>query len=136
MPRRSVRAEQLVGPLEYAILDSLWRRGSGTVAEVLEDVNGVQDPPLAYTTVMTVLSRLHEKGLVLREQQGRGYRYAPTHTEQELVERLAKRDVDRMVDTYGELALAHFAERLDQADPELLDRLRRLAVQESEGLDG
>lgn len=129
MPQPRPSAERLLGPLEYAVMDVLWRQGTGTVAEVLDDVNRHQEPELAYTTVMTVLSRLHDKELVLRERRGRRYRYAPRHTEAELIEVLARRDADRMVDTYGEVALARFAERLGDADPELLRRVQELAAQ-------
>jgi predicted transcriptional regulator len=84
----------------------VWRRAPATVAEVLERVNARHDPPLAYTTVMTVLSRLHEKGHVTRERRGRGYAYTPAFSEDELVDALSRWEVDQLVDRFGDVALA------------------------------
>lgn len=119
-------AEELFGPLESACLRALWSDAPASVGDVLEQVNADHDPELAYTTVMTVLTRLHEKGYVTRERRGRGYLYDPIYTEQELVDLLGRRDVDRVVDRYGDVALAHFIERLEQVDPELLDRVQSM----------
>lgn len=58
---------------ELDVMDALWRRGSATVAEVREDL----EDDLAYTTVLTVLQTLEEKGHVDHEQEGRAYRYHP-----------------------------------------------------------
>ncbi len=44
-----------------------------SVREVLEDLQGGR--PLAYTTVMTVMDNLHRKGMLVREKDGRAYRY-------------------------------------------------------------
>lgn len=119
-------AEELLGPLEASCLRSLWASAPATVGEVLETVNADHDPALAYTTVMTVLSRLYEKGYVTRERHGRGYAYRPSYTEQELIDVLGAREVDRVVERYGEVAIAHFADALERADPQLLARVEAL----------
>lgn len=49
-----------------------------TVREVLEDLRG--ERTIAYTTVMTVMDNLHQKGWLRREQEGRAYRYEPVST--------------------------------------------------------
>ena len=69
--------ERSLGPLERRIMTHLWQTGTGTVAQVLAAANTGDARPLAYTTVMTVLVRLHEKGLVARVREGRQFRYAP-----------------------------------------------------------
>ena len=62
------------GALERAVLESLWRADAPrTASQVREDMGG----DLAYTTVMTVLSRLFDKGLVDRVVVGRSYQYRP-----------------------------------------------------------
>ena len=69
------------GALEGDILVALWRSdASMTPAEVRESL----DSELAYTTVMTVLSRLHDKGLVSRSRRGRAYAYEAAVSESEL----------------------------------------------------
>jgi predicted transcriptional regulator len=69
------------GSLEARVLDVLWRAGSPlTPAQVL----GGLDEDLAYTTVMTVLTRLFDKGIVARARSGRAYSYVPVVSEAEL----------------------------------------------------
>lgn len=60
-------------PRELAVMSSLWRRGSATVSEVREDL----DEELAYTSVLSALQTLEEKGYVRHEAEGRAYRYFP-----------------------------------------------------------
>ncbi len=127
MPRRSkASASTVLGPLEHRVMRALWDHESATVGEALETVNGT-DGDLAYTTVMTVLTRLLDKKIVQREREGRGYRYTPAQSEAELVESSARREVDRLVDRFGEVALARFATTLEGVDPNTLERLRILA---------
>lgn len=115
-----------MGSLEAACLRALWASAPATVGEVLTTVNAEHDPVLAYTTVMTVLSRLYEKGYVTRERHGRGYVYQPAYSEEELVDVLGAREVDRVVERYGEVAIAHFVDALERTDPQLLDRVEAL----------
>lgn len=117
--------------MEYEILQILWRAAPVTVGEVRSGLNDVRDDPesLAYTTVMTVLTRLMDKGLVEREKVGRGFTYTPLYDESELVAHLGRQEIDQLVDRYGSVALAQFAEVLEGADPALLRRLTDLASQ-------
>ena len=65
------------GDLEAVVMEHLWAADEPlTVRDVLERID--RDPPLAYTTVMTVLDNLHRKGVVRREREGRAFRYWPT----------------------------------------------------------
>jgi predicted transcriptional regulator len=122
-------AEGLLGPLEYDVMALLWATGPANVPAVLERVNASRDEgrALAYTTVMTVLARLHEKGILGRARRGRSYEYRPRFDEAELVAHLSRRDVDDLLARYGHVALAQFAAAVDEADPELLRRVRDLA---------
>lgn len=122
-------AEGLVGPLEYDVMSVLWDSGPANVPAVLERVNASRrgGKALAYTTVMTVLARLHAKGLLGRERRGRGYEYRPRFDEAELVAHLSRREVDELLARYGHVALAQFAAAVDEADPALLRRVRSLA---------
>ena len=75
-------AAQLLGSLELAVLRALWAGAPATVRAVLERINARRDSDLAYTSVMTVLDRLHDKELVTREQAGRAYEYTPVHDDE------------------------------------------------------
>jgi predicted transcriptional regulator len=101
-------------------MDVLWAAGEPlSVRSVLEALNDHRRPVLAYTTVMTVMARLAEKGILQREPAGRGYVYEATVADEAGI---AVREVLR---GYGDAALAHFVEEA-RADPQLLRRLRRL----------
>lgn len=131
---KAVSARALLGPLEYAALEALWEGAPANVGTVRERINRERDPneQLAYTTVMTVLSRLHEKGLAERTKVGRSYDYTPRFSEAALVDHLGRQEVDELVDRYGVVALAQFADVLRDADPELLARVVALADREAD----
>jgi BlaI family transcriptional regulator, penicillinase repressor len=61
-------------PRELDVMSILWRQGSGTVGEVRDELG----EDLAYTSVLSVLQTLDEKGYVRHETEGRAYRYYPT----------------------------------------------------------
>ncbi len=121
-------ADGLLGPLEYAVMVALWQRAPASVPEVRERVNRHRDAQaaLAYTTVMTVLSRLYDKGLVTRDRRGRGYTYTPRYDEAGLVDHLGCQEVGALLARYGDVALAHFAAALEDADEGLRARIRAL----------
>ena len=69
------------GELEYEVLSQLWRMDrAATPAEVLDAL----ETDLAYTTIMTILTRLWQKGLVTRRRRGRAYAYLPAVSEADL----------------------------------------------------
>jgi predicted transcriptional regulator len=70
------------GELEGLVMDVLWDAGEPLVAGEVRDRLGPARS-LAYTTVMTILVRLHEKALVDRERVGRAYAYRPRSTREE-----------------------------------------------------
>lgn len=117
-------------------MEALWGGAPANVATVLGRINlgRPSDEQLAYTTVMTVLARLHDKGILDRVKAGRGYDYAPRFSEAALVEHLSRQEVGELVDRYGVVALTQFADALRQADPKLLARLS--AIAEAQGVDG
>lgn len=122
-------AEGLLGPLEHQAMQALWENAPASVNDVLKRINRSRpaENRLAYTTVMTVLVRLTEKGLVDRSKVGRGYAYTPNFSEPELVDHLSRRDIAALVDRYGAVALTQFAAALQEADPTLLARITTLA---------
>jgi predicted transcriptional regulator len=63
----------LLGSLEREVLTLVSETGGGTV----RDISNCLSRPLAYTTVMTTLDRLYKKDLLIRQKEGRGFRYAP-----------------------------------------------------------
>ncbi len=107
-----------MGALEESVMEYLWLVG---VPVTPGDVHAAVAPELAYTTLTTVLTRLWEKGRLIRERQGRSFVYAPVASE-------AEHRAESMRVSLGDAAdrgavLSSFVDALDADD---LDVLRRL----------
>jgi predicted transcriptional regulator len=106
---------------ELDVMKVLWRYGPSTVAEAREHL----DADLAYTTVLTILRTLEDKGSVGHRTQGKAHRYYA-----KIAERVAQRTaltkvLDRVFGGSAELLLTHLvAER--ELSPDELKRLRKL----------
>ena len=118
--------EDVLGPLGAAVMRVAWEQGECTVASVTDALNA-GDRQLAYTTVMTVMGRLFERGLLQRTRRGRQYIYRPASDEPTLIEMMGGRAVDQLMERYGTTALRQFAHRLADIDPELRAQLLELA---------
>lgn len=123
------RPEQLLGELEAAVMQVIWERGEVTVRAVQAALQPTR--PLAYTTVMTVMSRLAQKGVLLTRKQGKTYYYQATASPEEFVALRAQRAVQNVLDSFGDIAIAHFLRAIDDLDPQRLAALRALGEQES-----
>jgi predicted transcriptional regulator len=106
------------GELEATVLALLQDAGSPlTATEVLDRLDG----GLAYTTVVTSLSRLHDKGTLTRYKEGRSFRYAPADDPAGLAARRLAQMLDAEPDREG--VLARFVSGLPGPDEELLRRM-------------
>ena len=126
--RRLGPDEKFLGPLESAVMDRLWKRGQATVREIVDDLGRTRS--LAYTTVMTIMTRLHTKGLLQRDRDGKTYVYRPAFTQAQHRERLSRELVRGLVSEFGDVALAHFAAELEGVDAGHRAALRRIAANE------
>lgn len=124
-------AADYLGPLERRVMGQLWQRGPLTVADILETLNAGTQRKLAYTTVMTILVRLHEKGYASRSRSGRTYTYQAVMDEPSLAATIGRRELGRLIDRYGAASLAGFADELDPRS-ELARRLREVAAEGSQ----
>jgi predicted transcriptional regulator len=115
--------------LEAEIMEEVWRQEETTVKRVMDALNRKAKPPRAYTTYMTVMQRLDEKGLLSRTRSGRSDLYVPTLSRDEYRELRAASQVQGLVDEFGDVALAHFAKSLKTLDPARRRQLQRLAGQ-------
>ncbi len=111
----------------------LWGVGSASVGEVRDALNLASGRSLAYTTVMTILVRLHEKGFVSRVREGRHFRYAAAFAEDSLGAEIGRRELRRLIERHGADTLASFAADLVGPDADLAAHLRALADESLEG---
>jgi BlaI family transcriptional regulator, penicillinase repressor len=106
---------------ELDVMAVLWRNGSGTVAEVRDAL----DDSFAYTTVLTVLRTLEEKGFITHVAEGKAHRYVPAVTPDVAGKSALTRVLDKIFGGSPDLLLTHLVSdrKLDTAD---LKRLRKL----------
>jgi predicted transcriptional regulator len=107
------------GALEADVLAVLWNSDGSALSPA--EVNHRLDANLAYTTVMTILTRLWKKGLAERIQLGRGYAYRATCSEGELASRRIRQALDGINDRAS--ALSGFVDSLTSNDVHQLRQL-------------
>jgi predicted transcriptional regulator len=125
---RTPKPPPVLHELEAEIMEEVWRQGEPTTVKLIMDaLNRKAKPPRAYTTYMTVMRRLNDKGLLTRRRSGRSDTYEAALTREQYQDRRAGAEVRDLVDQFGDAALAHFARSLSTLDPAQQRRLRRLA---------
>lgn len=108
-----------LGELEAVVMDHMWAVDDAlAVREVLERMD--RQPPLAYTTVLTVMDNLYRKGFLDRDKDGRAWRYRPTKGRAEHTADLMHELLSDSGDSSS--TLLRF---LDRMSPTEVERLRR-----------
>jgi len=132
-PRRQRASKDPVarelGQAQAEIMNAFWERPEGaTVPELHADLNRrrgrKRSPAPAYTTVLTFVQRLHARGLLEREREGRGHRYRAALTRDDLLAAWSDELIERLFADYGDVAVVRLDERLRGVDPEALAKLR------------
>jgi predicted transcriptional regulator len=113
-------ARRPAGALEAEVLAVLWAAGTPlNPGQVRERLAARQQGELSYSTVVTILSRLHAKGLLARERSGRGFAYTPLDPAS-----LAAGQMSRALDAADhDAVLSRFVSGLSGRDARLLRRL-------------
>lgn len=122
---------KVLGPLETEIMQILWQEGSSTVKKVHRKL--AQQRDIAYTTVMTTMSRLADKGVLNRERDGLAYVYTPVISEDEFVNVVVRQVLDGLLDDYSDTAISYMVDYLAQNNPTELRRLQREISQRLNG---
>jgi predicted transcriptional regulator len=112
--------------LEAEIMDIVWSRRLRRFA--VSDVLAVLEKrrEVAYTTVMTTVARLHDKGLLSRERDGKRYLYAPCGNREEFLQATAREVFESLGTSAGRESLAMLVETVSSADASALDELELL----------
>ncbi|HWO31788.1 MAG TPA: BlaI/MecI/CopY family transcriptional regulator [Candidatus Acidoferrum sp.] len=111
-----------LGHLEFNLMEILWDVGESSVRDVRQRLNR----PLAYTTVMTTLERLHKKSLLARRRVGRAFLYSPQLSRRQWEQGRAGDLVMAFMDGSGssrELLFSTLVDALGHHDEALLDVL-------------
>ena len=96
-------------PQELAIMKVVWRLGSATVRDVHDVLRREHRDDLAYTTVLTMMRILEQKGMLSKSQDGasRGHRYTPARTQRQMMRVMVRDFVDRVFDGAADSLVAH-----------------------------
>ncbi len=125
--------KKLLGSLELQVMEFMWQTGEATVQQVVKTIN--QRRPIAYTTVMTVMGHLVDKGLLARTMEGKRYRYQIARSRDEFLLDSSRSMIHTLVDDFGDLAIAQFLGEIDNVDAGRLEELRSRAQEVSNGSD-
>ena len=105
-PRHSILD---LAPLELECLSVLWPLGEGTVRDIHRALAASR--PRAYTTVMTIMDRLEQKGIVARRKVGRAFLYEPKLSAEEARLKAVEKIVDGFFNGSSEALVAHLSFR-------------------------
>lgn len=121
--------------LEADIMEVVWTEGWGrfTVAEVQQALQAHR--PLAYTTVMTTVGRLFDKGLLRREREGKRYVYQAALSREAFDQAMARELLGALPGLGPTAAMALLVDQVAESDTAELDRLEALIRRRREALD-
>ncbi len=119
---------KILGDLETDVMEAIWARGRATVTDVHERL-GAADRDLAYTTVMTVMSRLADKGLLERRKDGAAYVYTPVASKEEFTRRTVGTVLSELLDDFTAPAMSQFVELMGEQDEASIEALAK-AIEE------
>lgn len=116
-----------LGPLETHLLRAIWKRQSCTVRELID--SGEID--CAYTTVMTTLDRLHKKGLLDRQAEGRAFRYTAVLTRAEFDRHKVRNAILNFLggNSAAPAPVSFLVDAVSEHDAKLLDTLEQAIEQ-------
>ncbi|MCY9661460.1 BlaI/MecI/CopY family transcriptional regulator [Paenibacillus chondroitinus] len=113
------------GPLEAKIMEILWNSiEEMTIKDVQQKLDN-DSKANNFNTVMTVMNRLVDKGILQKKALARSYQYSPVVTREAFMEAQSKELTLDLIEEFGSLAVTHMVDALDKVDPGLLDQLEQ-----------
>jgi len=125
---------KILGDLEADVMETVWAKGEVTVREV-HDVLKAQRS-LAYTTVMTVMSRLAEKGLLKTMKSGAAFLYQASESREDFTQSTVKKVIVELLEDFAAPTISQFVETLGDEQPEKIEELARLVEEKRKQRDG
>ncbi|RTQ94518.1 BlaI/MecI/CopY family transcriptional regulator [Lysinibacillus telephonicus] len=109
------------GPLEAKIMDILWDNEQMTIKEVQSVLE--KEKSTNFNTVMTVMNRLVEKGILDRKVVGRSSYYNPIQSRQDFLNTQSKEMTHELMDEFGNVVVSHMLDALEDVDDDLVAKL-------------
>jgi len=111
------------GPLEAKIMDILWDGDEHTIKEVQQILE--QEKPTNFNTVMTVMNRLVEKGILEKRIEGRSSLYSPVQSRAAFLDTQSKDMTNEILNEFGDVVISHMLNALEDADEDLVFKLEQ-----------
>jgi predicted transcriptional regulator len=118
---------KVLGGLEAEIMQAAWSSGTCTVRDVHERLRLSRS--IAYTTVMTVMSRLAKKGLLNRKMVDGSYLYEPVMSRSEFEQSVVGAVLDSLLESFSKQTMAHLVSTVGKQDDAELDRLAAIIAE-------
>jgi predicted transcriptional regulator len=121
----------VLGPLESQIMGIVWEMHQATASDVhheLQVSRQRENRDIAYTTVMTTMSRLYEKNILNRRKVGMSFVYVPALDQTEFVNLVVKSVMDSLVGEFGEPVFRYFVDYVCKNDQLRQELDRALAI--------
>ncbi|WEG12137.1 BlaI/MecI/CopY family transcriptional regulator [Pullulanibacillus sp. KACC 23026] len=119
-----VGLDRFFGPLEAKIIDYLWESGQEqSIKQVQHYLE--KDKPISFNTVMTVMKRLVDKGILTKRTDGRVSLFKPVQTKEAFIEEQSKRLTENLLDEFGGVVINHMLDVITDVDQNLLNQLEQ-----------
>ena len=119
----------VLGELEQQVMDIVWSRKQSSIRDIVNELK--QHREIAYTTVATILQRLFDKGIVDRKEGSEklGNIYFSKVTKESYIKNLSQSFMNKLMNSFGDVALASFAESIEELPKEKREQLLKLLDQ-------
>lgn len=111
------------GVLESEIMAEVWKSDQSTVRDVFEQLKSKKK--IAYTTIMTVMGRLAEKGILSRKKVRNAYVYQPKVTREQIAKGIITDVVDKILAGDSTVLVAHLLGAEGEIDAKQIDKLKK-----------
>lgn len=111
------------GPLEAKIIELLWEEREMSIKEVQQRLEA--EKTVNFNTVMTVMKRLVEKGVLEKRMRGRTSLFKPIQSRNEFFEAQSRKLTENLLDEFGGVAITHMLDSISDVDETLIDKLEQ-----------
>ncbi|MFE5324545.1 BlaI/MecI/CopY family transcriptional regulator [Paenibacillus sp. NPDC056579] len=113
------------GALEAKIMEILWVSAEITIKDVQQKLEQGQEKAVNFNTVMTVMNRLVDKGVLQKRLEGRSFVYRPVLSKEQFIDTQSKELTHELIEEFGPVVVNHMLDALETADPDLMEKLEQ-----------
>lgn len=111
------------GPLEAKIMDILWNNEEMSIKDVQKALE--KEKCINFNTVMTVMNRLVDKGILQKRSEGRSSVYKPVLSRVDFLNAQSKEMTHELMDEFGNVVVSHMLDALENVDEDLVAKLEQ-----------